>query len=65
MILLVHCHVIAAKLTLAKRLAQCLNPALPSGLHQKALDTFDTVFSKMGVCKFYTVRRGIPPKSEK
>jgi hypothetical protein len=29
----------------ALRLAQCLNPSLPSGVHQKALDVYATIFS--------------------
>ncbi|KEQ82791.1 hypothetical protein M438DRAFT_277139 [Aureobasidium pullulans EXF-150] len=29
----------------ALRLAQCLNPALPSGVHQKALDVYANIFS--------------------
>ncbi|KAI4747245.1 hypothetical protein E4T50_02454 [Aureobasidium sp. EXF-12298] len=31
--------------SVALRLAQCLNPALPSGVHQKALDVYATIFS--------------------
>lgn len=30
---------------MALRLAQCLNPALPSGVHQKALDVYANIFS--------------------
>jgi len=41
---------IPAKLTLAKRLAQCLNAALPSGVHLKALETYELLFARMGVC---------------
>jgi hypothetical protein len=33
----------------ATRLAQCLNPALPSGVHQKALEVYGFVFSTIGV----------------
>jgi hypothetical protein len=36
------------KLTVMKRLAQCLNPSLPSGVHLKVLDTFDTIFGHVG-----------------
>ncbi|KAI9808458.1 MAG: hypothetical protein M1827_007241 [Pycnora praestabilis] len=32
----------------AKRLAQCLNPSLPSGVHQKALEVYEYVFSLLG-----------------
>ncbi|PVH92770.1 hypothetical protein DM02DRAFT_677280 [Periconia macrospinosa] len=32
----------------ALRLAQCLNPALPSGVHQKALEVYDFVFATIG-----------------
>ncbi|KAI5239634.1 hypothetical protein E4T43_06589 [Aureobasidium subglaciale] len=31
--------------SVALRLAQCLNPALPSGVHQKALDVYASIFS--------------------
>lgn len=34
--------------TVATRLAQCLNPALPSGVHQKALEVYSSVFSIIG-----------------
>lgn len=37
------------KLNLAKRLAQCLNPALPAGVHQKTLEVYEMVFRKIGV----------------
>lgn len=33
---------------LSKRLAQCLNPGLPSGVHMKALDTYAIVFVRLG-----------------
>jgi hypothetical protein len=32
----------------AKRLAQCLNPALPSGVHQKTLEVYSIVFTAAG-----------------
>lgn len=36
------------KVTLAKRLAQCLNPkSLPSGLHEIALELYDTIFENI------------------
>lgn len=31
----------------SKRLAQCLNPSLPAGVHQKALEAYDLVFRKI------------------
>ncbi|KAF2641198.1 hypothetical protein P280DRAFT_548946 [Massarina eburnea CBS 473.64] len=34
--------------TVALRLAQCLNPALPSGVHQKALEVYGFVFATIG-----------------
>ncbi len=33
---------------ISKRLAQCLHPALPSGVHLKALETYDIMFRTMG-----------------
>eukprot|EP01117_Protostelium_nocturnum_P017404 TRINITY_DN7085_c1_g4_i1.p1 TRINITY_DN7085_c1_g4~~TRINITY_DN7085_c1_g4_i1.p1 ORF type:complete len:1777 (-),score=358.26 TRINITY_DN7085_c1_g4_i1:8-5338(-) len=35
------------KSLLAKRLAQCLNPALPSGVHLKTLEIYQQIFSKI------------------
>lgn len=32
------------KVTVSKRLAQCLNPSLPSGVHQKALEVYSYIF---------------------
>ncbi|KAI9722654.1 MAG: hypothetical protein M1812_001585 [Candelaria pacifica] len=32
----------------ARRLAQCLNPSLPSGVHQKALELYAYIFSLIG-----------------
>jgi hypothetical protein len=40
---------IPRKLIVAKRLAQCLNPALPSGVHQRALDVYAVIFAIIGV----------------
>lgn len=34
----------------ALRLAQCLNPTLPSGVHQKALEVYSYLFATIGVC---------------
>lgn len=39
---------IPLKLTFSKRMAQCLNPALPSGVHLKALQIFKHVFERIG-----------------
>jgi len=36
------------KPTLAKYLAQCLKPSLPSGVHQKALEVYSLIFSLLG-----------------
>lgn len=30
---------------ISKRLAQCLNPALPSGVHQKTLEVYSVIFT--------------------
>lgn len=39
---------IPSKSVVAKRLAQCLNPSLPSGVHQKALEVYGVIFSIIG-----------------
>ncbi|KAI8621174.1 Dopey, N-terminal-domain-containing protein [Chytriomyces sp. MP71] len=36
------------KLVVSKRLAQCLNPALPSGVHQKTLEVYNAIFEAAG-----------------
>ncbi|TIC37851.1 hypothetical protein E3Q09_00517 [Wallemia mellicola] len=36
------------KLIVSKRLSQCLNPALPTGVHQKALEIYDKIFIIIG-----------------
>eukprot|EP00667_Euglena_gracilis_P000136 EG_transcript_136 len=36
------------KLTLCKRLAQCLNPTLPPGIHLTTLDVYRFIFKKIG-----------------
>lgn len=41
---------IPRKLIVAKRLAQCLNPALPTGVHQRALEVYSHIFAVLGVC---------------
>ncbi|OJD27400.1 hypothetical protein ACJ73_01213 [Blastomyces percursus] len=37
--------IVPSKTIVARRLAQCLNPALPSGVHQKALEVYGYIFS--------------------
>ncbi|KAG8901217.1 hypothetical protein FRB99_005472 [Tulasnella sp. 403] len=39
---------IPRKLIVGKRLAQCLNPALPTGVHQRALDVYSHVLAVLG-----------------
>ncbi|KAK8048888.1 hypothetical protein PG994_010618 [Apiospora phragmitis] len=39
---------IPSKALVAKRLSQCLNPSLPSGVHQKALEVYSYVLSVIG-----------------
>ncbi|KAL7749665.1 hypothetical protein RI367_004893 [Sorochytrium milnesiophthora] len=39
---------IPSRLTIAKRLSQCLNPALPAGVHQKTIETYSTIFQTIG-----------------
>ncbi|CDW94802.1 hypothetical protein, partial [Sporisorium scitamineum] len=41
-------NAIPRKLIVAKRLAQCLNPALPSGVHQRALDVYHHILGVIG-----------------
>ncbi|KAK6503333.1 hypothetical protein TWF481_008356 [Arthrobotrys musiformis] len=40
--------VIPSKSIVSKRLAQCLNSRLPSGVHQKSLEVYSSVFSIIG-----------------
>ena len=40
--------VIPKRVTIGKRLAQCLHPALPSGVHLKAMETYDIIFKCVG-----------------
>ncbi|KAB7504316.1 Protein dopey-1-like protein [Armadillidium nasatum] len=40
--------VVPRRIIIAKRLAQCLHPALPSGVHLKALEIYDVIFKCMG-----------------
>ncbi|ROV91290.1 hypothetical protein VSDG_07753 [Cytospora chrysosperma] len=41
-------HSVPAKAIVSKRLSQCLNPSLPSGVHQKALEVYNYVFTVIG-----------------
>ena len=50
-------NAIPHKLIVAKRLSQCLNPALPSGVHTRALDVYSHIFSVIGV---EGLRRDLP-----
>ena len=39
----------------AKRLSQCLNPVLPSGVHSKALEVYGCIFEVLGVCMMHHI----------
>lgn len=39
---------IPSKAVVAQRLAQCLNPRLPSGVHQKTIEVYSYIFSLIG-----------------
>ena len=39
--------VLPRKVTIGKRLAQCLHPALPSGVHKKALESYELVLKRV------------------
>ncbi|GAA5992102.1 hypothetical protein JCM5350_006348 [Sporobolomyces pararoseus] len=49
--------VIPHKLIVAKRLSQCLNPALPTGVHQRALDVYTHILTAIGP---ENLRRDLP-----
>lgn len=40
---------IPRKIVVAKRLSQCLNPALPTGVHQRALDVYAHILGVIGL----------------
>lgn len=40
---------IPSRLLLGRRLAQCLNAALPSGVHLEAIETYELLFHRIGV----------------
>ncbi|XP_035911757.1 protein dopey-1 homolog isoform X2 [Anopheles stephensi] len=42
-------QIIPRRIKISKRLAQCMHPALPSGVHLKALESYDVIFSNVGV----------------
>ncbi|KAM7345782.1 protein DOP1 homolog isoform 2-T2 [Cochliomyia hominivorax] len=41
-------QIIPRRIKISKRLAQCMHPALPSGVHLKALETYAVIFAKTG-----------------
>ncbi|XP_065293600.1 protein DOP1A isoform X1 [Dermacentor albipictus] len=41
-------QVVPRRLTVSKRLAQCMHPALPSGVHLKALESYDLILRAVG-----------------
>lgn len=43
--------VIPKRVTIGKRLAQCLHPALPSGVHLRVLETYDIIFKCIGTTR--------------
>jgi hypothetical protein len=48
---------IPRKLVVAKRLSQCLNPALPTGVHQRALDVYSHILQVLGVSDTIVIKR--------
>ena len=40
--------IIPDKVLFAKRLYQCLNPALPAGVHEETLKTIEQIFARIG-----------------
>ncbi|MCJ1416556.1 hypothetical protein MMC32_002894 [Xylographa parallela] len=41
-------NIIPHKALISKRLSQCLNPLLPSGVHQKTLEVYTHIFNSLG-----------------
>ncbi|XP_064461644.1 protein dopey-1-like isoform X2 [Ornithodoros turicata] len=41
-------QLIPRHITVSKRLAQCMHPALPSGVHLRALETYELIFRNVG-----------------
>ncbi|XP_050312498.1 protein dopey-1 homolog [Anthonomus grandis grandis] len=58
-------QVIPRRIKISKRLAQCMHPALPSGVHLKALETYDIIFKCMGTdrlaCELFIYSSGLFP----
>jgi hypothetical protein len=54
--------IVPHKVVVAKRLAQCLNPSLPSGVHQKALEVYAYIFSfiKVMMLDAISIRHTLP-----
>ena len=46
---------IPRKVIVAKRLSQCLNPALPTGVHQRALDVYTHILGVIGVRIYFII----------
>lgn len=42
------CPVLPQQLTLCKRLAQCLYPSIPAGVHATALKAYETILNNFG-----------------
>lgn len=67
-------QVVPKKLTIGKRLAQCLHPALPGGVHRKALETYEIIFKIIGpkrlakdlfLYRYFSLRNSVPNVSLK
>ncbi|CAD5112610.1 DgyrCDS1823 [Dimorphilus gyrociliatus] len=43
--------IVPKRVTIGKRLAQCLHPALPAGVHLRCLETYDIMFRCMGTSR--------------
>lgn len=58
-------QVIPRRIKISKRLSQCMHPALPSGVHLKALETYDVIFSNTGqerlACELFIYSSGLFP----
>ncbi|EPS33880.1 hypothetical protein PDE_08842 [Penicillium oxalicum 114-2] len=50
-------NIVPHKVLVSKRLAQCLNPSLPSGVHQKALEVYTYIF---GLIKLEGLSHDLP-----
>jgi hypothetical protein len=47
--------IVPRRILISKRLAQCMHPALPSGVHLKALETYDIIFKCMGTNRYIII----------